>query len=537
MRAIYSILIAIYLKALLAHADECQDAVFSGCACDTDKVAQVSKFVYCNTSNTFPQRTKPTQAYEVSSLTLMNINEDAIADDSFAFLDIRVMYLKNMKINKIGMNTLRNVRSLVDLNLDSFKFDTIERYALYWIKYSLKSLTINKMDFKALNTLLIELNELPYLTKLTLTNNNLDGLFNPDWMMGFRNLERLTIESNNLNSFGMKKFRRFPNLNHLTIKGNNFNSIKTILDALENVFTPNLAVLDLSANQIDSLELQDLDMFSGLVTLYLNQNNLKSLPKDYSKSLKSLSSWSLSGNKLSDANELDELGDMTTFYSLSLDNNLYTKLPNMNKLTNLNRLIMSNQNNNLRELRNFEFDLNTMNMIDLINNNISSIANRAFCSHYSNTSIANIKLDHDTFKLINKCQFKQIKERSAENKTVLISIHNYVAKKDGEGQTILSEICNCDLFKYAESQRIQLVNFDLVCPNFDTKCEKYDQKAIDTECSRKTEFICDAKYDTPTTTPVTTTTRKNKSTPSIYVPNLFTEIILLLCLLLFLCCQ
>lgn len=527
------LLLPIFLHFHVALSDECKDSVFAGCACDTENLAETAKFVYCNSSITFPQRTNPTKAYEVSVLSISNVNNDSVADDSFAFLDVRVMYLRNVRIGKISLNTLRNIRSIVDLNLDVFRFDTIERYALYWIKYSLRSLTINKMDFKTLNTLLIELNELPYLKKLTLTNCNLDGLFNPDWLMGFKNLEILIMEANTLNSFGMKKFRRFPYLNYLAIKGNNFNSIKTILDSLENVFTPNLIALDLSGNQIDSLDLQDLETFSSLTTLYLSQNNLKTLPKDYSKMLKSLSSWSLSGNKLSDVNELDELGEIATFYSLSVENNLYSKMPNMNKLSNLNRLVMSNQNGKLRELRNFEFDLNNMNMIDLRDNNITSIASRSFCSHYSNTSIANIKLDFDSFKLINKCQFKQIKERSIENKTVSISIHNYVPKKNSDGKDILSEICNCNLLKYAQSQNIQLINIDFICANFDAKCESYDQKANDMECSQKDEFVCETKYDATSTTPSAATTSQRNKSMSIHSLNLI-EIICLSCLLLFL---
>ncbi|MEH1972681.1 MAG: COR domain-containing protein [Nostoc sp.] len=130
----------------------------------------------------------------------------------------------------------------------------------------------------------------------------------------------------------------------------------------------NLTTLYLSDNQLSSLP-PEFSQLSNLTTLYLNNNQLSSLPPEFSQ-LSNLTRLSLSNNQLSSLPpEFSQLSNLTMLY---LNNNQLSSLPpEFSQLSNLTTLYLNN--NQLSSLPPEFSQLSNLTELYLDNNQLSSL--------------------------------------------------------------------------------------------------------------------------------------------------------------------
>ena len=102
-----------------------------------------------------------------------------------------------------------------------------------------------------------------------------------------------------------------------------------------------LTVIDISNNRLEQLEHAGLDRLSGLVSIKMANNKLSHLPP-YFGNFKFLRSLNMSSNNFK--NFPDFLCDLKSLIDLDISFNQITELPKIDKLTNLERLWMTNNN-------------------------------------------------------------------------------------------------------------------------------------------------------------------------------------------------
>ncbi|MEH2170527.1 MAG: COR domain-containing protein, partial [Nostoc sp.] len=156
---------------------------------------------------------------------------------------------------------------------------------------------------------------------------------------------------------------QLSNLTTLSLDNNQLSSLPPEFSQLSNLTT-----LSLDNNQLSSLP-PEFSQLSNLTTLYLDNNQLSSLPPEFSQ-LSNLTRLSLDNNQLSSLpSEFSQLSNLTR---LDLDNNQLSSLPpEFSQLSNLTELYLNN--NQLSSLPPEFSQLSNLTRLYLDNNQLSSL--------------------------------------------------------------------------------------------------------------------------------------------------------------------
>lgn len=431
---IISILITLTLQQ---QQDEC---LFINCKCDADETTS-SYEIICKMKSKFPQR-DPNQP-SANMITLLEINKndlESIPDNQFNDLDIDFVDLSSNKLTQLNANIFNGIKRIETLDLSNNTIDFIDQDTFTPLTYSLVQLNLGRNKLGLRTTFDSTFTKLKNLTMLDLAHNEL---------------------------------KLMPNLSQMT----------------------KLTLLTLSSNFIKSLvdtNTKESLLPHGLIELNLNENRLTHLTEDYFVNLKDLKYLSL------ESNQINSIGDYAfsntlMLSSLSLCKNYLNQIPSkaLFSLNHLQRLDLSSQNQILRQIDNYAFDRQSsqyaIRRIDLSNNRIAKIEDKAFCSKNKTAPFINVKeldLAANPLSSLNSCLARQLSNGLKDPQQSRVKI---AFKVNQANQLVTDNLkCDCEITKSA-----QLVDFEGDCKNEDGnlvplkqfKCNQLDDVDLDTVCS------------------------------------------------------
>lgn len=211
--------------------------------------------------------------------------------------------------------------------------------------------TLSQEDFKGLMELELldvsqnELSEIPdgvfemlsKLKNLDLSSNYITHI-SKESFSGLVQLERLYLHSNRIQSIQLEAFEGLEMLLELKLQGNQLTSLPTLR-------FPSLLLLDLSANNINTLEPSDLQT-PNLETLKVASLGLTSLDKDLIAALKNLHELDISANQLDEVPQALKQDSLKGLTKLSLAANPLRELrvEDFQKLSGIQDLDLSGLN-------------------------------------------------------------------------------------------------------------------------------------------------------------------------------------------------
>lgn len=218
----------------------------------------------------------------------------------------------------------------------------------------------------------------------------------------------LSLEGRNLSSIPYELLlveSTEGNITHLSLAHNH---IKSLSSTGSNSFPrhplSSLISLDLSHNQLKEWKVDSFGPFShSLENLNFSFNSLSpSLPKSAFKGLKKLKLLDLSGNNLTTLDRSDFL-EVTTLMTLNLSRNSLTKLPSSIFARTAQLVHLDLSHNLLKEVDSYFLKpLRFLRVINFGNNQIESIARKAFGS---NTRLRRINLGKNHLSSLHKDMF------------------------------------------------------------------------------------------------------------------------------------
>ena len=244
-----------------------------------------------------------------------------------------------------------------------------------------------------------EISGLTHLTNLDLSENKLETL--PETIGTFQQLTKLNLSMNKLNTLP-ESFIQLKSLLELDLGGNMLGEEKSQTRRLTRYLDPppplalleqltQLKILKLNGNQIKELPPNLLSRLTSLETLYLNnnrltdfptttnsrltklylnQNEISSLPADINN-YSALQELNLSNNKLESLS--NAIGQLTALESLSITSNILSSISSeIGSLKALKKLAL--ENNNLSSLPPSISQLESLTTLSLENNALQSLA-------------------------------------------------------------------------------------------------------------------------------------------------------------------
>ncbi|KAL0273195.1 UNVERIFIED_CONTAM: hypothetical protein PYX00_005929 [Menopon gallinae] len=208
------------------------------------------------------------------------------------------------------------------------------------------------------------------LIELDLSRNLIDRIASESFA-GLRNLRRLDLSENELRDLPHDAFRDLDRLEYLSLSRNNFQTLPFGL------FVPqkqHLATVDLSYNQLITLQPDFFEPTPRIATLHLNNNQIHRLPINTFSELHHLQYLDLSNNSLND-----------------IQRNIFHKLTNL-RLLNLSR------NNIVRINANSFRNMNNLRVLNLDSNPLRKLTSKVFetCINLDKLSISNTSIHHLT---------------------------------------------------------------------------------------------------------------------------------------------
>ena len=169
-------------------------------------------------------------------------------------------------------------------------------------------------------------NGLPSLRRLTLVSGQESRLLRIEEgaLANLTNLSHLDLSGNSIREFPQRELCSLPGLSNLNLSRNEIGSIFDLALAPSPTCLANLSLLDLSANEITSLEAASLPALPSLRELRLNDNFIRFISPDFFANI-SLESLDMSNNQV---NHLPEgLLVSQPLRTLLLGNNTLSSLP------------------------------------------------------------------------------------------------------------------------------------------------------------------------------------------------------------------
>jgi Leucine-rich repeat (LRR) protein len=401
-----------------------QQCLFIGCKCDGDEPGQGGLPTYeiiCDeATGIFPSRdTSRTYSNLVTAIEIVNSGIKKVPENHLNGLEIDLLDLSNNEIRSLSRDVFRGIIKLEQLDLTSNNLERIDAETFKPLENSLVQLKLgrNKIGLGSAQDFSNALNNLKNLTVLALVHNEIRVL--PD-------LSKMT------------------SLNDLSLSSNFISSLTD--DITKESLLP-----------------------SSLIELNLNENRLSHLTESSFANLKNLKYLSLESNLI---NSISELAFSSSFLltSISLSKNYLNHIPGKAffMLNNLQRLDLSSQNQILKQIDNYAFDRYSSNLpirrIDLSNNRISKIEEKAFCSRNRSNPYINVKeidLAANPLSILNVCLVRQLatgfKDPNQQSKAKL----SFKANEANQQVTDYLK-CDCEITKSSS-----LIDLEGNCKNED----------------------------------------------------------------------
>ena len=373
--------------------------IFIGCACKkhliecpkVDKNEKVKLIM-------FPKRYNGKNALANLTLRLNDNLLEKIPDDRFAGLDMFHIDFSFNQIYKISTYAFRDMKRLEILDLNNNMLNYINSKLFEPLKNSLITLNLNENILNEMQTSVLSkvFSDFPSLKNLFLSKNSL--VFVPN--LSQSNLERLDLSQNRI-------------------------EILVDQDTLQNLLPISLIYLNLENNHIKQINDYSFANINNLEELNLGSNKISAFAESSFINLKNLRVLILRKNNL-----------------MHLPSRIFYTL------VNLEELDFSSQNKNVKKIEDYAFDrisnLKPINRIDLSNNFISIIENRAFCSKNYLRPYANVKeldLMFNPLKNLNSCILRQLHKGYTTNRPLLKT----TSTQSGLNEKTILVDCDCEV--------------------------------------------------------------------------------------------
>lgn len=418
--------------------DEC---IFIGCDCDFED--EEDRSVECTYQNYFPERYYSKVGNSKFERIVMTENSfKKVPAYAFKNLYISMLELKNNKIDEIDKLAFSSIGKIDHLDLSENEIYLINEGMFRPLKRRLTQLFLNKNKLHKMKTsdLSRALAELNQLTILKLSNNNITELPNLSPLV---NLKELFLSNNFIVNLNVNK-----------------------------LLPSSLTSLDLDNNLATQIDDKAFEKLIQLKVLKLNSNRITSLNENSFHGLKQLAQLELAKNLIKHI-------PPKLFYSL----------------VSLDRLDLSDQKNHLlKEIGDYWFQRESNDVpirkIDLSNNGIAKMRNKAFCDKSSvpYARIERIDLSNNPLGKIDSCILSQL-AKGFEQKNVntfrpLVQLTKESKSLKEEKRTLK---CDCSMTKlslYVELRgECQKDGINLQLNNF--KCSTND---LDAEILCKQDF-------------------------------------------------
>lgn len=347
----------------------------------------------------------------ITHLSVSKNEIQAINSQMFENLkNLEHLTLSYNQITKLTNNVFANLTKLKSLDLSYNKIFEIEENSFLGINLNLSTLSLSFNPIKN-----IKLRHLNYVKNLYLKGINY-SVAEPEYL-GVQNVSYIDLSENQIGNFSNNFYKIIINSVWIILADNLIENLTFLSQAvyteLNNLFLsnnrietlgredflnmPNLYYLDISNNRIKQIEYPEM---KNLKIIYLNHNCLSQIEKNTFKNLVSLNHLHLSNNLIEKIHPraFDNNKNLNT---INLANNLLSVVPDVSKLSALNKFNLSNQNGRLISLHNnaFERELSLQDVdsnlsIDLSDNIITKFFSKTFCSQYSKF------LAHGLFELV-----------------------------------------------------------------------------------------------------------------------------------------
>ena len=331
-----------------------------------------------------------------------------------AFLYLETLNLRWNKISSLIGNNFNKLKNLKVLSLDNNKIKILSNFDINKFNQvkelllgnqemiisedisfrnfsNLESLDLKNSQFKSLNSNI-------FSGLMNLSNLELDGInlccVTENIFLQLKNLKNLSISRivENQNQF-LDIFSYFSNrdrLEHLDISGNNlisledfnfnqFSNLKTLISSGNNIRHPTsfygmneLRNINLGSNNIESMNFNLFFKENKIEEFLFYNNKIKKIDFDFFKEAKRLTYLDLSSNDLIDLSQIC-FSCMTNLKEIYLQNNNISLIPSFEKNVNLEyialysnniQIIQSNLFCNLFKLYSIEFDDNPIKLIE-----------------------------------------------------------------------------------------------------------------------------------------------------------------------------
>jgi Leucine-rich repeat (LRR) protein len=213
------------------------------------------------------------------------------------------------------------------------------------------------------------------------------------------NLESLNFIDTEINQINENAFESLKFLKTLTLKNSKISNLG------QNIFKnlAKLEVLSLSGNIIEDLPGNIFWPLTELLTLNVDSNNISEIKADYFKKNMKLTSLNLDDNYLNFLDETESstiFEDLRSLKTLTLKNNMFSRLPAFKGLENLEKLDLSS--NKLRQTRPHSYEVLT-NLQELILNNNQIVLDYGFLMFSKN--LMRLSLENNQITNINDRAF------------------------------------------------------------------------------------------------------------------------------------
>lgn len=430
----------------LQHEQQC---LFIGCKCDGDEQGQNGLPTYeiiCDeATGIFPARDSfKTYSNIVTSLEIVNSGIKKVPDNHLSGLEIDLLDMSNNEIKSLSRDVFRDIVKLEQLDLTSNNLESIDVETFKPLENSLVQLKLGRNKIGLGPTLQFSnaLNKLKNLTVLALVHNEIRVL--PD-------------------------LSKMISLNDLSLSSNFISSLTD--DITKDSLLP-----------------------SSLIELNLNENRLTHLTESSFANLKNLKYLSLESNLINSISEI-AFSSSILLTSITLSKNYLNHIPGKAffMLNNLQRLDLSSQNQILKQIDNYAFDRQSSSLpirrIDLSNNRISKIEEKAFCSRNRSHPYINVKeidLAANPLSNLNSCLVRQLATGFKDHQQSKAKL-SFKANEANQQVTDYLK-CDCEITKSSG-----LIDFEGNCKNEDGnlvplkqfRCTSNDDLdiSIDTVCS------------------------------------------------------
>ncbi|XP_070067678.1 leucine-rich repeat-containing G-protein coupled receptor 5 isoform X2 [Drosophila takahashii] len=283
----------------------------------------------------------PPQSFQgLAQLTSLNLGSNLLTiinDEDFPRMpNLIVLLLKRNQIMKISAGALKNLTALKVLELDDnlisslpeglSKLSQLQELSitsnrLRWINDTELPRSMQMLDMRANPLSTISTGAFRGMTKLRkLILSDVRTLRSFPELEACHALEILKLDRAGIQEVPTNLCRQTPRLKSLELKTNSLKRIPNLSSCRD------LRLLDLSSNQIETIQGKPFNGLKQLHDLLLSYNRIKALPQDAFQGIPKLQLLDLEGNEISHIHK-EAFAGFTALEDLNLGNNIFPELP------------------------------------------------------------------------------------------------------------------------------------------------------------------------------------------------------------------